>query len=87
MTMTVTTYLHTYTLSSRTFHRGLVGQARTEHTGPVVLKDGAYLSDVPEEIDGEALVRDLNRQAAEEAQYRSQFSTEEEWLQHLSEND
>ncbi len=81
------TYLHTYTLSSRAFHRGLVGQARTEHTVPIVLKDGTYLSDVPVGIDGEALVRDLNRQATEEAQYRSQFATEEEWLQHLSEND
>jgi len=77
----------TYTLSSRTSPRGLVGHTRAEHTVPVVLKDGTYFSDLPASVDGDALVRDLNQQAADDAAYRAQFATEDEWLQHLNEND
>jgi hypothetical protein len=76
-----------YTLSSRKFHRGLIGQTRTEHTAQTVLEDGKYLSDVPADCDGEALVRDLNAQAEEYAAYRAQFATEEDWQRHLAEND
>jgi len=54
---------------------------------PVVLKDGTYFSDLPARVDGDALVRDLNQQAADDAAYRAQFATEDEWLQHLNEND
>jgi len=76
----------TYTTSTRTITKGMLGTAKTTKEIQTILCDGAWYADVPADADADAITKHLNAQAIEAAAYRAQFATEEEWLQHLDEN-
>lgn len=76
----------TYTTSTRTITKGMIGTAKTTTEVPVILCDGKWYADVPANADADEIIKVLNERAAEDAAYRAQFATEEEWLQHLDEN-
>ena len=76
----------TFTQSTRTVTKGLIGTAKTTKEIKTILCDGQWYADVPSDADPEEVCRILNEQEAEKEAYRAQFDTEEAWLQHLDEN-
>ena len=76
-----------FTASTRTVIKGMLGTAQTTKAIPTILCNGKWYADVPAGADSDAIVKHLNQQAAEATAYRAQFATEEEWMQHLDEND
>lgn len=78
--------MKTYTTSTRTIKKGMIGTAKTTKEVPVILCDGEWYADVPADADAEEIINVLNERAAEDAAYRAKFATEDEWLQHLDEN-
>lgn len=76
----------TYTTGTRTVTRGLIGTAKTTKEIQTILCDGVWYADVPAGEDAGEIIKVLNERDAEDAAYRAQFATEEEWLQHLDEN-
>lgn len=55
---------NTYTLSTRTIVRGMLGTAKTTKEVPVILCDGEWFADVPKEADAHAVVDHLNAMAS-----------------------
>lgn len=78
--------MSTYTISSRTVTKGMLGSAKTTKEIATILCDGEWHADVPHGADAEEIVKILNAHDQESAAYRAQFASEDAWMQHLDEN-